>query len=200
MTEPKPPPIVIVPGSISSVAAVGTLTVWLSDNFAEDWFRDALHEARTGTDYNAVRREIIFGACFAETYIFEWARRKLQIEEINDYFPPMPRFANDHRYRRTLVKKWRHVPKELFEAKKIAAEPKLNLSGLGQLAKYRHGLVHAAGSRPTTGGQPKKSKPFSTKGDLKKVSAGWAVRIVVDLVSDLHATLGESVPSYLEPP
>jgi hypothetical protein len=185
---------------IASQEAVGTPTVWLSDNFAEDWYRDALQEARTGTDYNAIRREILFAACFAETYIFEWTRRKLQIEEINDYFPPTARFEKDPRYRRSLVEKWRDVPKELFEAGKIPTEPKLDISKLSELIKFRNGLVHAAGSRPATKVQSKKTKPFPAKRDLKKLSAGWAVRIVVDLVFDLHKTLGESSDFYLERP
>jgi len=200
MPKLKTPPMVISSGGIASQTTVGTPTVWLSDNFAEDWYRDALHESRNGTDHNAVRREILFAACFAETYIFEWTRRKLQIEEINDYFPPKPRFEKDPRYRRTLVEKWRDVPRELFEAGKIRTEPKLDISRLGQLAKFRHGLVHAAGSRPATEVQSRKTKPFPAKGDLKKLSAGWAVRIAADLVFDLHKTLGESADAYLERP
>jgi hypothetical protein len=32
-------------------------TVWMVVNFAQDWFVDALYEAKNGTDHNAVRRE-----------------------------------------------------------------------------------------------------------------------------------------------
>jgi hypothetical protein len=73
--------IVITPAPAVCIATVGVPTVWVSDNFSEDWFSDALKEARSGTDFNARRREIIFAACFAESYLFEWTRRRIEIEE-----------------------------------------------------------------------------------------------------------------------
>ena len=192
--------ITITPVPAEATSSVGIPTVWISDNFAPDWFADALIEARIGKDDNARRREIIFAVCFAESYIFEWTRRKVQIEELNDYFPPNPRFDNDPRYRRKLKDKWRCIPKELYDAGKISADPNLNLSGLGTLLKYRHGLIHAAASRPATDFQPKETKPFPTKGDLNKLQPGWAVRIVVELVTALHKAVGDPLPEYLQNP
>jgi hypothetical protein len=176
------------------------ITVWISDNFAEDWFLDALREAQTGTDHNAIRREIILAGCFLESYIFEWARRKLQIEEINDFFPPKPRLAGDPRYRRTLKDKWKQIPGELYAEGKIPSNPNLDLSGLGTLLKYRHGLVHAAGSRPATDSQPQETRPFPTKDMLKSLKPGWAVRIAVDLVTSLHNAIGDPLPDYVQRP
>lgn len=198
--EEQPRDIIITPPPAEAAASVGIPTVWRSDNFAQDWFADALHEARTGKDYNARRREIIFAACFAESYIFEWVRRKVQIGKLNDYFPASPRFPCDPRYRRPLKDKWKEIPKELYEAGKIPLDPNLDLSRLGTLLRYRHGLVHAAASRPATDSQPEKTKPFPTKEVLNGLKPGWALRIVVDLVKALHQAVGDPLPDYVEEP
>jgi hypothetical protein len=174
------------------------ITAWQSDNFAEDWYHDALGEARSGSDHNARRREVIFAVSFAESFIFEWARRKLQIEEVNEYFPSKRRFKNDSRYRRSLVEKWRMIPTELYEAGKLTVCPALDLSALEQLLRYRHGLIHAASSRPSTQNQSPESKPFPRKKDLNDLAPGWAVNIVFNLVSQLCEQLNESKPPYLE--
>lgn len=196
----KPKGIVITPGPATERDIALSVTAWQSDNYAEDWYRDALAEASSGGDHNALRREIIFASCFAESFIFEWARRKLQIEEINDYFPPKRRFKNDPKYRRKLLKKWKEVPRELQEAGKTKVQPNLDLSRLGQLLECRHGLVHASASRPATKAQPRKTRPFPRKKDLKTLTAGWAVSIVFDLVSELCNQLSEPKPEYLQKP
>lgn len=175
-------------------------TVWQSDNYAEDWYRDAMAEVCSGGNYNARRREIIFATCFAESFIFEWARGKLQVEEINDYFPPERRCQHDTRYHRNLLKKWKEVPTDLYRDKRIKLLPKLHLSRLGKLLQYRHGLIHASASRPATKTQAQKTKPFPAKKDLKKLKAGWAVSIVFDLVSELCHQLGEPKQEYLQKP
>lgn len=168
------------------------LTVWLAENFAESWYRDALHEAREGEDVDSIRREIVFAVCFAESYIFEWARRTVDVGVINDYFPP--------RSYRTLKRKWHEVPRKLHRDGKISKAPKLNLSMLGTLIEYRNGLVHARASRPATHSQPQESKPFPTKKVLEARGSGWAVGIVADLVEKLHAELGTPRPQYLVRP
>jgi hypothetical protein len=196
----KPKDIVITRGPVTMRATMLPVTVWQSDNYAEDWYRDAVAEVRSSGDHNARRREIIFASCFAESFIFEWSRRKLQIEEIDDYFPPMPRFKNDPRYRRNLLYKWKEVPKELQEAGKLKLQPNLDLSRLGELLRYRHGLIHAFASRPATDTQPQRTTPFPRKKDLKTLKLGWAVSIVYDLVSELCDKLGEPKPEYLQKP
>jgi hypothetical protein len=179
------------------------LSVWLSDNYAEDWYRDALAQARFGSGHDARRREIIFASCFAESFIFEWARDKLQIHEIECYFPTKRLLSNGNkhpRYRRELDRKWEEVPRKLHQAGKIGVDPDLDLSRLRDLLKYRHGLIHASASRPATDRQRRKKKPFPTKRDLQVLGAGWAVRIIHDLVSDLCNQLAEPKPTYLEAP
>lgn len=81
--------ITVHPKPLELKASVTGPTVWLSDNFAQDWFADALNEARTEQDHNSRRREIIFATCFAESYIFEWVRHVVEIEEVNNYFVPL---------------------------------------------------------------------------------------------------------------
>jgi len=190
----------LYPKGIESAESFGTPQVWTSDNFAQDWFVDATNEARNGKDYNARRREIILSTCFAESYLFEWVRRKVQIDELNDYFPPSPRFNDDPRYRRSLKDKWKELPGELYEAGKIRSNPNLDLRAFGTLLKYRHGLIHASASRPATDSQPKKTKPFPTKGMLKRLKPGWAVQIVVALVTSLHKSISDTIPDYIENP
>lgn len=192
----KPKNVVVRPEPATVESSAGTPTVWLSDNFAEDWHRDAQTASQAGESVDARRQEILFAACFLESYIFEWARRNLQIEEINEFFPPTPRFEGDLRYRRGLKQKWRQVPLELFEAGKLGTKPKLDLSGLGMLIKRRNGLVHAAASRPATESQPKETEPFPTKSDLEKLAPGWALEVAVQLVRDLHQQIGSAPPDY----
>ena len=158
--------IIVTPGTGALRITGHPPTVWLTDNYAEEWYRDAVAEARSGGGHDARRREIIFASCFAESFIFEWARDKLQVEEINDYFPPERRFDGDSQYRRDLKKKWKEVPKELYKAGKIGTQPNLHLIRFAEILRYRHGLIHAAASRPAADKQSPKTKPFPRKKDL----------------------------------
>jgi len=196
----KPKHIIISTQPATAFVSVDNPMVWFSDNFAQDWYIDAINQSRNGKDHNAIRREIIFATCFAESYIFEWTRQKVQIEEINDYFPSRHRFKNDPRYHRTLIKKWKEIPEELYKESKIPLNPKLDLSGLGTLVKYRNGLIHASASRPATDIQPAKIRPYPTKNMLRKLKAGWAVKTVFDLVTSLHKAVGDPLPHYVEYP
>ena len=184
---------IVIRAKPATVRLIGhPATLWVSDNYAEDWYGDAVAEARSGGDHHARRREVIFAVCFAESFIFEWARRKLQIKEIDEYFPP--------KKRRKLLDKWKKVLKKLHQARKIKVQPSLNLSRLAELLRYRHGLIHASASRPATDRQPPNTKPFPRKKDLKALRAGWATSIVFDLVSELCDQLGERKPEYLQKP
>jgi hypothetical protein len=174
-------------------------TVWVSDNFAQDWFADALTEAR-GSGIHAIRREIIFACCFAESFIFEWSQRLLQIEEIERFFPTKRGTPPNPRYRRELVEKWTRLPKELCDAGKTTRVPKLDLTDLRKLVRYRNGLIHAAASRPKTEVQPLETVPVPTKEDLARITPGWAVGLVEKLVRDLHSELNVAPPPYLTRP
>jgi hypothetical protein len=192
--------VIITPMPRTSALITVDPTVWWADSFAQDWFADALREARTGIDLGAIRREIIFAACFAESYIFEWARSKIPIEELTNYFPPCPRRTGDPQYRRRLQDKWKEIPKELFKDQKIPAAPNLKVRSFAKLLQYRNDLVHAAAGRPVTDAQPKETTPVRHKKMLRTPGPGWAVKIVADLVTDLHRQVGDPVPDYLEYP
>lgn len=172
-------------------------TIWLSADFSEAWFTDALHEARTGNDENSTRREIVFSSCFLESYIFEWVRR-IDIGAVADYFHSHERFKHDPRYRRKLLSKWKEIPKELYEDKRIPSKPELNFAGLGMLVQYRNGLVHVGASRPSSDSQTPGREPVPPIGKLKKLGAGWALLIAIDLVKKLHHDLGTDYPNYLD--
>ena len=183
---------IIKPEAASAGGSTIDPTVWISENFAQKWFADALHEAQSGKDFDSTRREIVFAVCFIESYIFEWVRSIVQLEEINKYFPP--------KSNRKLKEKWKEIPGELYNNNKIKMNPKLDLSKLGLLIKYRNGLVHAKASRPTTDIQPEETKPCPTRNLLNKLGHGWAVDIAVDLVVQLHNALGSSIPNYIKKP
>jgi hypothetical protein len=93
-TEDKPKDVAIKLEAASMTVSGGTPTIWLTYPFAKEWFEDALHEAKTGIDHNARRREIVFAVCFAESYLFEWVRdqvldrkdRQKLVTDLNQYF------------------------------------------------------------------------------------------------------------------
>jgi hypothetical protein len=120
--------------------------------------------------------------------------------DIDSCFPPTARFEKGHRHRRDLKQKWAQIPKELYNSKKIPILPALDLSDLETLLKYRHGLIHAAASRPFSSPQQSVTKPFPAKEDLKKLKPGWAVKIAVYLVMKLHQDLGTTPPEFLQRP
>ena len=186
----------VSPKTVSVSAKILPPTVWISANFAERWFADTKSEAKTGKDHHSLRREILFATCFLESYIYEWTRRVVGVEAINDYYPATPRSEGDPRYRRRLKEKWRQIPGELQNDKKISINSQLDLSKLGILLKYRNGLVHASASRPVTDDQPEEEKPFPSLEELKQLNPGWALDIAVDLVHQLHGALGSTPPDY----
>jgi hypothetical protein len=194
-STPSSPSQVIRPASIASDWAVGTPTIWLSYSFAPEWFNDALTEARTGKDHHARRREIIFAVCCAESYLVEWIRDevlKRDFNRLNQFFPPGER--------RGVAEKWKEVPKALLDAGLISAVPNLGRSYWRDwldLVDLRNGLIHARASRPETNPQPDSERPVPSKGDLDKLTPGWAVKVVVTLVRELHAAVSTPAPVWL---
>lgn len=165
-------------------------------NFSERWYSNAKREA-TGTDgHNSTWKEIISAAAFLETYIFEWART-LAFNRLDEYFPPMPRFQIDPRFKRSLLNKWKQIPAELYADRIIPICPKLRLVPLGALAKYRHRLMHAPASRPMTARTLKSKAAVRAFSELESIAHGWALDLAQRLVLDLHRQLGTAAPVYL---
>ena len=68
------------------------------------------------------------------------------------------------------------------------------------MVEVRNGLVHARASRPATAQQPREEKPVPSKNDLDELPAGWATKVVVELIKTLHRSVGTSCPSWLVAP
>jgi hypothetical protein len=173
----------------------GTGTFWSSYSFAPEWFNDALNEARTGKDHHARRREIIFAICCAESYLVEWIRDEVlnrDFNRLNQFFPPGER--------RGVAEKWKEVPKELKKAGLIAKSPDLGSpywQDWLKLVDLRNGLIHAKSSRPETHSQAADERPVPSRNDLEKLPPGWAIKVVVALIRELHATVSTPVPAWL---
>jgi hypothetical protein len=184
--------------SAVAVLSVGTPQVWQYSSFARHWYADALREAGTGNDFNARRREIVFAVCFVESYLFEWVRDealKRDFQQVRDYLP-----ADD---RRGIPRRWKEVVKQLGENGSVRATPDFGLpywEDFQKLIKYRDGLVHASASRPESAGVPDEERPMPPRDDLNTMPPGWPVRIVRELVTRLHATVGTAPPDWLIEP
>lgn len=159
------------------------------DRFAPEWFADAVREAVHGKGLHARRREIIFAVCFAEAYIVEWALHDIfhgDSAKFQVYFPP-------GRRRRSAIDKWREVPDEMQRDGVIAKAPKRRAAywqRFQELSEERDRLVHAVVSRP-------ENAPGEARAKLEELRAGWAIQTAVDLVKNLHETLGTKPPAWL---
>jgi hypothetical protein len=162
---------------------------------AERWYRDTAHEAAGTHGHNSKRKEIICAASFLESYIFEWAR-SLAVDRLDEYFPPMPRFQIDPRFKRSLKKKWKQIPAELYADKIIPMCPQLKLSPLGRLEKYQQALIHTKASRRVTVGVAQKAARVPAFGELNLIVHGWALGVAKQLVEELHSQLGTPLPVY----
>lgn len=177
---------------------VESITIWLSHNFAPEWFADALNEAKTGQSHNSRRREIIFGVCCAESYLLEWVLHEVldgEFRKVINYFPPDSR--------RGVFQKWKDVPKQLHDEGLTSGIPNYGESwwkDWRQLVWYRDGLVHASSSRPETISQLDKENPLPSKTKLDQLPPGWAVRTVITLVRNLHKAVGTTSPAWLIEP
>lgn len=169
----------------------GEASFWILGTFAPQWFADAQVEAKNG-GFDARRREIIFSVAAAESYLLEWVRDdvlKQKYDEIIDYFPA--------RKRRGIKEKWKDIPKELLKKKKIKSSPDLGgetWADFCTLVKFRNGLLHASASRPES---KDGSGPSPSSSQRNELSAGWAVKVVRDLILDLNDAAGTTPPDWL---
>ncbi|MGH7136739.1 MAG: hypothetical protein ACREHD_13435 [Pirellulales bacterium] len=181
--------------AITMSMAIGSLTVWIAYSFARDWFADALHEAQTGNDDHSRRREIIFAVCFAEAYLVEWVRDDVlnrDFARLSDFFPRGETLGP--------TEKWKRVVKSLRNEGLITAVPDFGRTfwdEFTKLVKMRNGLIHARSSRPETKGQLSHEKPLPSMGDLDKLPAGWAARVAVEPVKELHAATATRLPDWV---
>jgi hypothetical protein len=168
--------------------AKGALTRWWSDSFAPEWFADASREAkdeRSGVEgRGARRREILFAVCAAESYVLEWVRDtvlKHDFEKLEEYCP-----ADD---KRGVLRKLKEIPKKLKEDGLVSGTldcGRKEWNDFDKLVQYRHGLVHAAASRPETDGQPEHEKPVPAAEVLDALPPRWALGVVRVILRKLH--------------
>jgi hypothetical protein len=194
----KPRPQVLSPVGIPSAEGFGMATVWQTYKFAPDWFNDAHHEARNGSDHHSRRREILFAVCAVESYLLEWVRDEVldrDFQKLNQYFPPS--------VHRGVANKWKEVPKQLFYDGYLPSLPKLaqpSWQHFLQLVEYRNGLIHARSSRPENSSLADNEKPVPSKSELDNLPPGWAVGVVFELINGLHQAVGTASPAWLVMP
>jgi hypothetical protein len=197
--------------SVSDGAIVSeglTSRLWITANFAKDWYRDARREAETppagdSRHRDRVRREILFAVCLAETYLFEWVRDSVlnhDYETLNHYFPPVER----KRPKMPVREKWREVPKQLMSDGRLSKLPRWTPEqdmAWKRLVDYRNGLVHARASRPDTKGLGNGENPVPGPEELDQVvKRGWALGVVIDRIRGLHQAAGTELPPWLQRP
>jgi hypothetical protein len=183
-------------------------TVWLTYNFARDWYEDALAEAgrplsdadpdALRTHRKAVRREIMFAACAVEGYLVEWVRDDVlrrDFPALNEFFPAGARL--------TLQGKWTRVLEKLVRNRLLATLPrysKRHAQEWANLVEYRNGLVHARTARPYTSGLPANETPVPDFYVLNALPRGWACNVVAEQIEALHRSFGTEPPQWLSRP
>jgi hypothetical protein len=188
---------------VEGAGATETATVkpWMMRSFAPGWYADALAQARRpagpGTTgyHDARRREIVFAACCAESYLFEWVRDGPLYglwEKLEEHFPTKGKDG------RSLQEKWEQIPSALLATK-------LETGGdhgedFERLIYFRNGLVHALSSRPETDDQLKRNKPRPSVRELDEMQPGWAVGVVAERIKRLHNAAHTQPPDWLVEP
>ena len=176
-----------------SVTEVSSPTIFVAENYAEDWYKDALAEVNDSANKNNKRREIVFAACFLETYLYEWVRNhgtnfleKYFVKDIGGKY-----FAG------SLKDKWKYIPPDLAKKLVVTKDLKLDLSGLGTLINLRNGFIHAKASKLYNSSTKKKDQPCPTQEKLENIKSGWAVAVAEKLVISLNEKMNSNAPSYL---
>lgn len=194
-TDKEPQSVTVTPTSGRLALTAHAPTVWLTANFARDWFNDAINEAKAGPGVSHRRREIIFSVAFAESYLLEWVRDvvlKHDFQRINKYFPPG--------YRRGVTEKWKEIPDRLRNDGLLRAVPDLSKQFWFEwtnLVNYRDGLIHARASRPLTDSLPAEEKPVPDGRTLADMQPGWAISVVVAMIRAFHSASGFTSPEWM---
>ena len=178
--------------NVNVTPATGEI-LFSKETFAPQWLGDAKCEARV-QGYEARRREIVFAQCFVESYLFEWVRDKV----VKGAFGKIPNYLEGTGIRR----KWKGAVKKVCEERSIVPPSWENAEywkKFRRLVEYRDGLVHGQASWPTLVDPPVPigPAPVPSKKTLESLPPGWAVEIVVELVRQLHKTIGAPPPSWL---
>jgi hypothetical protein len=187
---------VIVPVTgVVAMTGVGSVTVWLSANFAGAWYADAKSEAIGVGDTQRRRREITFSVAAVESYLLEWVRDEVLKRDfvlLDKYFPPGER--------RPVTEKWKGVTKAVFSDGLIPSAPSFTgktWQDFCRLVEFRNGLIHARASRPQTAGLSEDQMPVPSMEELQTLQPGWAVEVITALIRELHSAAGMKEPAWL---
>jgi hypothetical protein len=159
----------------------GNAELWKFGTYAPSWFADAQREASLAEE-QARLREIIFAVCAVESYLFEWVRDSVLNGEfwlLMHYFPVKQR-------RLGIVERWKEVINHLHKDGIITGKPTYGeqyWKEFTDLVDFRNGLVHGLTSRPDTEGLQEAEKPEPTQEQLAQKTSGWAVKVVVNLIT-----------------
>lgn len=178
-------------GVTSKVRVTGSIaTLITGHSFAQYWLADALQEGE-GKDFNSIRREIVFASSFLESYIFEWAQGQLSndAEGLLDLFPL-------HKNLPSLTIKWKQTPQKIYVRKGLGKFPELEFTDFDRLVSLRNNLLHSQASRFLISNEMDLSWPEPSIKLLEAKGNGWATRVAISLVKELHRKCGSEPPKY----
>lgn len=188
----------------------GSARVMLSSSWAQNWYEDALNEvvtAKTESDTNFVRREIIFAVCFAESYLLEWARDIAFRGNTDEKIILIKKYFRIEGYE-GLTDRWKRIIKEICSKELKISPPNFGESFWSEWVKlvdFRSGFSHGRESIPYGTDPPDKDiYRITSPGEAAGLKVGWATRNVFNLISKLHevtdSATGEKSPSWLRKP
>ena len=197
LPDPHPDECPSCGGTARRYAGHGTSTVNVTDEvsfrhyprLAEAWWSDVITDREPGRDSR--RHQIVFGAAFVETYLYEWVRDSVlsgppvEWRRLETLFP-----LND---RRAVTKRWKEVPEKLREQGAIANTPNLGVTAWEEtmtLLDYRHSLVHGTSSRPVGSGVSDDQLAPASLDVLDSLHPDWVPEVLCGVVDLLHAGTG----------
>jgi hypothetical protein len=163
--------------------------VGLGKHFARNWLDDARREARNdGRD--ARRREIVFAACFVESYLVEWVRDRVYRDEKDRLEKTEQLLARP--IRTGIEKRLKKVVRQLKEQNRITSDA-FNCSGgwwqdFGDLVELRNWLVDGRASIPARNGR--QLNEHSLRSLLDSLQPEWAVKTALEVTRQLDSATG----------
>lgn len=178
---------------------VHSATAYITQDYAPDWWEDALKSVPDGAgDAGAMRRQIVFAVCALESWFFEWVRDDV----LEDATQSSVLFADITA--RGLPNRIKCVLGEMHSRGRLDAEPGYGESDawqdLHELLRHRNGLVHALASRPR-GDIPEEAEgPRPDFRELTEMEPAWPVSVVRGVVELLSSFDDAEPPEWMELP
>jgi hypothetical protein len=176
--------------------------LWMAAHYAKWWFADAKQQSLNDDDSDGTAkvREIVFAVCSIESYLVEWVRDevlKSNYQRLKHYFPI------ERKRHLGIVGRWEQVINRLERDRAIPRKPEFGETPywkeFQKLVDFRNGLVHGRASRPDSNTiRDERERPGPTNEDLVKMDQGWPVRVVAEVIRNLHAAVGSAPPKWLD--